>query len=182
MALPWVVDRTCSFSALVTISGAQLQNCVSSLKSIVWRSYGTGMADNGDGHSNGQPADVVASLSDEERERAGLAQSAFEAGSYDTCLEHLTYLQDLRPKDHKVQHNIAVAQYYRSKLTETDDFIKALTSLKTQVRTLYHSSKGLGSTRRFGDVLIVQRIVTPSSSTRRIFSSLLEVYTRLLFV
>ena len=99
--------------------------------------YGVGMAEHGDGQTSGQNSVPVAPLSDEERERAGLAQSAFEAGSYDKCLEHLFRLQNLRPKDHKVQHNIAVAQYYRSQLTGTDDFVKALTVLKSQVFDLY---------------------------------------------
>ena len=89
---------------------------------------GDDMSDDG-----GVKAPETPVLSEGERKLAGQAQNAFEAGSYGECLSHLERLSELRPGDHKVLHNIAVATYYNSGLTQTGDFVHRLTELKDRV-------------------------------------------------
>eukprot|EP00117_Sycon_ciliatum_P006661 scpid44937/ scgid1820/ CCR4-NOT transcription complex subunit 10 len=91
---------------------------------------GGAMSDNGVVKGGDGPV-----LSENERKLAGQAQNAFEAGSYGECLSHLGRLRELRPADHKVLHNIAVARYYYSGLTQTGDFVQSLSGLKTQLET-----------------------------------------------
>lgn len=81
----------------------------------------------------GVKSSETAVLTEGERKLAGQAQNAFEAGSYAECVTYLAQLKELRPDDHKILHNIAVAKYYHSGLTQTGDFVQSLSVLRDQV-------------------------------------------------
>ena len=72
-------------------------------------------------------------FSDQEQELARNALIEFESARYDTCLSYLSKLEDLRPKDVKVVHNKAVAEFYKSGCEKTEDLLKALNSVKKKV-------------------------------------------------
>ena len=72
-------------------------------------------------------------FSDQEQDFAHNALVEFEACRYDACLVLLSKLEDLRPKDMKVLHNKAVAEFYKSGCTKTDEFLKALQVIKKKV-------------------------------------------------
>lgn len=86
----------------------------------------------------------------EEEHLARQAYEAFQNQSYESSLSHLTKLVELRPNDSRVLHNRyrcmvtctqinisccyrAVAKYYLSNLTLTDDFRKALNYISQRV-------------------------------------------------
>lgn len=85
----------------------------------------------------------------EEEYFAKQAYEAFQNQSYESCLSHLTKLVELRPNDSRVLHNRylfydhvhsnktsyyrAVAKYYLSNLTLTDDFRKTLNYISQRV-------------------------------------------------
>ncbi|XP_070575337.1 CCR4-NOT transcription complex subunit 10-like [Ptychodera flava] len=74
-------------------------------------------------------ASPVPAISEEEK---GLAQEClgdFESGQYDHSLSKLLHLASLRPIDFKVTHNQAVAAYYRTGCTKTDEFKQALVQI-----------------------------------------------------
>lgn len=78
--------------------------------------------------------DIEASvISDEERELSQQALSAFQKGSYASCLMYLNKLEVLRPKDLKVMHNNIVAEYFESNLQQTEIFKKSLTAICGQM-------------------------------------------------
>ena len=72
-------------------------------------------------------------FSDQEQELARNALTEFESGRYDTCLGSLSKLEDLRPKDVKVVHNKAVAEFYKSGCEKTEDLLKTLNNIKKKV-------------------------------------------------
>ena len=75
-------------------------------------------------------------FTDQEQELAHHAFLEFEGCHYDACLNFLSKLEDLRPKDMKVLHNKAVAEFYKSGCTRTEEFLKALQVIKKKVRFL----------------------------------------------
>ncbi|XP_028392789.1 CCR4-NOT transcription complex subunit 10-like [Dendronephthya gigantea] len=72
-------------------------------------------------------------FSDQEQDFAQKALQQFEAANYDACLSSLSKLEELRPKDTKVLHNKAVAEFYKSGCERTDDLLKALNGLKKKM-------------------------------------------------
>lgn len=88
-------------------------------------------------------------FSSEEEHLAKYAYEAFQNQSYESCLSNLTKLVELRPNDSRVLHNRyhlcsrafkysipttrAVAKYYLSNLTLTDDFRKTLNYISQRV-------------------------------------------------
>eukprot|EP00039_Didymoeca_costata_P014336 m.230275 g.230275 ORF g.230275 m.230275 type:complete len:665 (-) comp15998_c0_seq5:271-2265(-) len=64
------------------------------------------------------------------RELAGRAQDFFEAGNYDKSLSALVDLSKERPKDPKVQHNLAVTRFYAGKEKSLDNFFSQATKAK----------------------------------------------------
>jgi CCR4-NOT transcription complex subunit 10 len=73
------------------------------------------------------------SSSEQDRELALRATSEFDRGDYDACLTTITKLANTRSDDLKVLHNQAVVTYFKSGLTKTDDFKRALTELHSKV-------------------------------------------------
>lgn len=83
--------------------------------------------------SSEQKGDTSLDFSDQEEELARNALTEFEGCRYDICLHFLSKLEDLRPKDKKVLHNKAVAEFYKSGCTKTEEFLKALQAIKKKV-------------------------------------------------
>lgn len=75
-------------------------------------------------------------FSDQEQELARNALVEFESSRYDVCLNFLSKLEDIRPKDIKVAHNRAVAEFYKSGCEKTDELLKALNNVRKKVPTL----------------------------------------------
>jgi len=71
--------------------------------------------------------------SEQDRELALRATQEFDSGDYESCLATVTKLAATRGHDLKVIHNQAVAAYYKSGLTKTDEFKRALTELYSKV-------------------------------------------------
>jgi len=71
--------------------------------------------------------------SEQDRELALRATQEFDNGDYDSCLATITKLAATRGHDLKVMHNQAVAAYYKSGLTKTDEFKRALAELYSKV-------------------------------------------------
>ena len=88
-----------------------------------------GKEEAGEDHRGGGTPD----FSDQEQDFAQNALVEFEAAHYDACLTNLSKLEDLRPKDVKVAHNRAVAEFYKSGCEKTEDLLKALNGIKKKV-------------------------------------------------
>lgn len=56
-----------------------------------------------------------------------------QAGNYDTCLQHLSCLQEINKDDYKIVLNIAVTEFCKSNQTTTDNLKQTLNQLKNQV-------------------------------------------------
>ena len=68
-----------------------------------------------------------------ESELATTAEQHFKCQSYESCLTTLSKLWEQRRDDPRVIHNKAVAKYFLSNLTQTDDFRKTLHQVSEQV-------------------------------------------------
>ncbi|XP_033119734.1 CCR4-NOT transcription complex subunit 10-like isoform X2 [Anneissia japonica] len=66
-------------------------------------------------------------ISSEEKELAHNASESFKVGNYQLCVEQLKKLSNTRKHDPKVDHNLAVAQFYMSGCKNTDEFRNNLT-------------------------------------------------------
>ena len=75
-------------------------------------------------------------LSPEELELAMQAGQHYRAQRYESCLTTINRLWEKRREDPRVLHNKAVARYYLSNLTQTDDFRKTLQQVSEQVKLL----------------------------------------------
>ena len=73
-------------------------------------------------------------LSQDELELAMQAGQHYRAQRYESCLTTINRLWERRRDDPRVLHNKAVARYYLSNLTQTDDFRKTLQQVSEQVR------------------------------------------------
>jgi len=71
--------------------------------------------------------------SEHDRELSVRATHEFVCGDYDSCLTTITKLASTRSHDPRVVHNQAVAAYYKSGLTKTDEFKRALVDLNSKV-------------------------------------------------
>ena len=72
-------------------------------------------------------------MADHEVDLAELAKRNFEEQNFESCLSTVNKLCDLKKSDPKVLHNRAVAHYYLSNLTLTDDFKKVLYQVEQQM-------------------------------------------------
>ena len=72
-------------------------------------------------------------MADHEVDLAELAKRNFEDQSFESCLTTVNKLCDLKKSDPKVLHNRAVAHYYLSNLTLTEDFKKVLYQVDQQM-------------------------------------------------
>jgi len=75
--------------------------------------------------------------SEQDRELALRATHEFDVGDYENCLATITKLAATRGHDLKVMHNQSVAAYYKSGLTKTDEFKRALAELYSKVCGFY---------------------------------------------
>lgn len=70
---------------------------------------------------------------EQERDLAQQATAEFDRGEYEKCLAMISKLAETRGHDLKVIHNQAIAAYYLSGLTKTDEFKSALNDLYSKV-------------------------------------------------
>ena len=70
---------------------------------------------------------------EQERELAQQATREFDTGNYDDCLATMSRLATTRPHDLKVMHNRAIAEYYKSGLSQTDEFQHSLKEIYAKV-------------------------------------------------
>ncbi|XP_013908283.1 PREDICTED: CCR4-NOT transcription complex subunit 10 [Thamnophis sirtalis] len=82
-------------------------------------------------------------ITDQEKELSNSALQAFLAGNYDTCLQHLSCLQEINKDDYKIVLNIAVAEFCKSNQTTTDNLKQTLNQLKNQVHSAVEEMDGL---------------------------------------
>ncbi|KAK9396430.1 CCR4-NOT transcription complex subunit 10 [Crotalus adamanteus] len=82
-------------------------------------------------------------ITDQEKELTSNALQAFLAGNYDTCLQHLSCLQEINKDDYKIVLNIAVTEFCKSNQTTTDNLKQTLNQLKNQVHSAVEEMDGL---------------------------------------
>lgn len=87
----------------------------------------------------GQPSGIT----DQEKELSASAAQAFTSGNYDACLQHLACLQDINKDDYKIILNTAVAEFFKSNQTTTDNLRQTLNQLKNQVHSAIEEMDGL---------------------------------------
>ncbi|XP_011817017.1 PREDICTED: CCR4-NOT transcription complex subunit 10 [Colobus angolensis palliatus] len=75
-------------------------------------------------------------ITDQEKELSTNAFQAFTSGNYDACLQHLACLQDINKDDYKIILNTAVAEFFKSNQTTTDNLRQTLNQLKNQIVTI----------------------------------------------
>lgn len=79
------------------------------------------------------PASWPSMITDEDRSQAEKAMSEFKSKNYSGCLATLGTLATSRSHDHKIMLNRAVADYYKSGLTKTNEFRRALNEISSKV-------------------------------------------------
>uniref|UniRef100_A0A8D2J7U1 CCR4-NOT transcription complex subunit 10 n=1 Tax=Varanus komodoensis TaxID=61221 RepID=A0A8D2J7U1_VARKO len=99
------------------------------------------LADSGTEKHEG--AGTSSGITDQEKELSNSALQAFMAGSYDTCLQHLSCLQEINKDDYKIVLNVAVAEFCKSNQTTTDNLKQTLNQLKNQVHSAVEEMDGL---------------------------------------
>ncbi|XP_053455614.1 CCR4-NOT transcription complex subunit 10 isoform X4 [Nycticebus coucang] len=82
-------------------------------------------------------------ITDQEKELSTSALQAFTSGNYDACLQHLACLQDINKDDYKIILNTAVAEFFKSNQTATDNLRQTLNQLKNQVHSAVEEMDGL---------------------------------------
>ncbi|XP_054965579.1 CCR4-NOT transcription complex subunit 10 isoform X12 [Pan paniscus] len=82
-------------------------------------------------------------ITDQEKELSTNAFQAFTSGNYDACLQHLACLQDINKDDYKIILNTAVAEFFKSNQTTTDNLRQTLNQLKNQVHAAVEEMDGL---------------------------------------
>ncbi|MGH0120543.1 UNVERIFIED_CONTAM: hypothetical protein FKN15_067280 [Acipenser sinensis] len=82
-------------------------------------------------------------VADQEKELATDAFRAFSSGNYDTCLQHLTSLQEVNKDDYKIAMNKAIAEFYKSGQTTTVTLKQILAAMKKQVHAAVEEIDGL---------------------------------------
>uniref|UniRef100_A0A5F9CCB4 CCR4-NOT transcription complex subunit 10 n=1 Tax=Oryctolagus cuniculus TaxID=9986 RepID=A0A5F9CCB4_RABIT len=82
-------------------------------------------------------------ITDQEKEFSTNALQAFTSGNYDACLQHLACLQDINKDDYKIILNTAVAEFFKSNQTTTDNLRQTLNQLKNQVHSAVEEMDGL---------------------------------------
>ncbi|XP_069068090.1 CCR4-NOT transcription complex subunit 10 isoform X6 [Pleurodeles waltl] len=74
-------------------------------------------------------------ITDQEKELSNSALQAFLAANYEACLQHLSCLQEINKDDYKILLNTAVAEFYKSEQTITDNLKQTLHQLRNQVHS-----------------------------------------------
>ena len=72
-------------------------------------------------------------ISEQERQLTTTAFSHFKEKNYESCLQQLQRLCELRPYDARVTANKAAVEYYISHLSKTDEFSKQISAAKKQL-------------------------------------------------
>ncbi|RXM96496.1 CCR4-NOT transcription complex subunit 10 [Acipenser ruthenus] len=68
---------------------------------------------------------------------------SIKSGNYDTCLQHLTSLQEVNKDDYKIAMNKAIAEFYKSGQTTTVTLKQILAAMKKQVHAAVEEIDGL---------------------------------------
>jgi len=100
-----------------------------------------------------------------DRELALRATQEFDSGNYESCLATITKLAATRGHDLKVTHNQAVAAYYKSGLTKTDEFKRALTELHSKVCICRTSLKNIYVSILITDIICLSTVSVQVFST-----------------
>lgn len=79
------------------------------------------------------PASWPSMITDEDRSQAEKAMNEFKNRNYSSCLATLGTLATGRSHDHKIMLNRAVAEYYKSGLTKTNEFRRTLNEIGSKV-------------------------------------------------
>ncbi|XP_063308290.1 CCR4-NOT transcription complex subunit 10 isoform X1 [Pelobates fuscus] len=74
-------------------------------------------------------------ISDQEKELARCSLQAFTAGNYEASLQQLGELKEINRDDYKIVLNTAVAEFYKSGQTITDNLRQMLNHLKNEVHS-----------------------------------------------
>ncbi|XP_069814725.1 CCR4-NOT transcription complex subunit 10 isoform X2 [Dendropsophus ebraccatus] len=74
-------------------------------------------------------------ISDQEKELARSSFQTFTAGNYEACLHHLNELKEINRDDYKIILNMAVAEFYKSDQTTTDNLKQTLNQLRNEVHS-----------------------------------------------
>ncbi len=84
---------------------------------------------------NNEPSlDNASEASEKEKALALTAQTEFEKSNYSGAIQALTTLESSRPQDPKVAHNKAIANCFKSGLTNVVQLRKSLTSIARQLQ------------------------------------------------
>ncbi|XP_017202255.3 CCR4-NOT transcription complex subunit 10 isoform X4 [Oryctolagus cuniculus] len=109
-------------------------------KDTLWN-YVQSLSDQGaEKHEGAGPS---SGITDQEKEFSTNALQAFTSGNYDACLQHLACLQDINKDDYKIILNTAVAEFFKSNQTTTDNLRQTLNQLKNQVHSAVEEMDGL---------------------------------------
>eukprot|EP00118_Oscarella_pearsei_P004495 m.19393 g.19393 ORF g.19393 m.19393 type:complete len:691 (+) comp27830_c0_seq1:15-2087(+) len=71
--------------------------------------------------------------SDDERSLASKAYMEFEEKNFSNAVTWMIRLSQFRPMDPRVMHNYAIATYYNGSLKKTDDFLKGMRAVESQL-------------------------------------------------
>ncbi|XP_069586131.1 CCR4-NOT transcription complex subunit 10 isoform X2 [Ranitomeya imitator] len=72
-------------------------------------------------------------VSDQEKELSRSSFQTFTAGNYQACLQHLGDLKEINKDDYKIMLNMAVAEFYKSDQSSTDNLKQTLNHLRNEV-------------------------------------------------
>ncbi|XP_077125087.1 CCR4-NOT transcription complex subunit 10 isoform X1 [Ranitomeya variabilis] len=72
-------------------------------------------------------------VSDQEKEFSRSSFQTFTAGNYEACLQHLGDLKEINKDDYKIMLNMAVAEFYKSDQSSTDNLKQTLNHLRNEV-------------------------------------------------
>ncbi|KAM4029419.1 CCR4-NOT transcription complex subunit 10 isoform 2-T3 [Anomaloglossus baeobatrachus] len=74
-------------------------------------------------------------ISDQEKELSRCSFQTFTAGNYEACLHHLSDLKEINKDDYKIMLNMAVAEFYKSEQSSTDNLKQTLNHLRNEVHS-----------------------------------------------
>ncbi|XP_073534142.1 CCR4-NOT transcription complex subunit 10 isoform X2 [Phyllobates terribilis] len=74
-------------------------------------------------------------ISDQEKELSRSSFQTFTAGNYEACLQHLGDLKEINKDDYKIMLNMAVAEFYKSNQSSTDNLKQTLNHLRNEVHS-----------------------------------------------
>ena len=92
--------------------------------------------DAGDKSEANSAASWLPAITDQERSLATQATNEFNRSNYDACLNLMNKLAATRGSDLKMVLNQALAEYYKSGLTKTDEFKQTILGIYSKVRSI----------------------------------------------